>query len=274
LEIEEVFMAKIYKPKETFLSKKWMKEFDVTNILMGVILISVALVVVYIILIVSMLNPIKASIATYQQNKIKLVLVYFILLGFPIFSGIFIPIRLKMLIKRNIKNLQWIRKALKTEKEVEKILKDLSDEYSVYRNISFGYGDIDAVVVGPTGIFVIEVKYNKGLVSHDGYGRITVIDGIEPKKNYRKQVIGESIRLKRYLDEETNEKVWVFPVLVFPFASVMKGTVLENKNDNYKVPVLGKEEVLQYIYQHEKEHSLKKIEKCKQAMDKFIENMN
>jgi len=267
-------MAQIHKPKETFLNEKWIKEFDVTNVLMDVIFISVALAAVYIVFIAVMFNPIKASVVMYQQNKIKLILGYATLLGLPLFSGIFIPIRLKMLIKGNIKNLKRIRKALKTEREVEKILKDLSDEYSVYRNISFGYGDIDAAVIGPTGVFAIEVKYNKGLISQDNKGHINVIDGIEPKKDYRRQVIGESLQLKKYLDKETGEKIWVFPVLVFPIASVMKEIVLENKNDNYKVPVLGKEEVLQYIYQHEKEYSLKKIEKCKHAMDKFIEDMN
>lgn len=263
-------MAKIHKPKETFLGEKWLKEFGITGALTDVIAISIVLAVVYIIIIVLMLGSIKTSIIATQQNKIKVVLGYFFLLGFPLFAGIFIPFRLRMLMKKNIRTLREIGKESKAEKEVEKILKNLSDEYSVYMNVSFGYGDIDAVVIGPTGVFAVEAKYNTGFISQDSKGLISVIEGIEPKKNYRRQVIGESTQLKKYLDKKTGEKTWVFPVLVFPVADVMKGIILENKHDKYKVPVLGKEELIQYIYQHEKEYSLKKIEKCKKVMDKFV----
>lgn len=266
-------MAKIHKPKETFLDKKWLEEFDTTDTLTGVITISIALAVIFIIVIVLMFGSIKTSIVATQQNKIKLFLGYFFLLGFPLFAGIFIPFRLRMLIKKNIRTLKEIGKESKAEREVEKILENLSDEYSVYMNVSFGYGDIDAVVIGLTGVFAVEVKYNYGLISQDSKGLIGVIEGIEPKKNYRRQVIGESVQLKKYLDKETGEKTWVFPVLVFPVANVMKGIVLENKNDKYKVPVLGKEELIQYIYQHEEEYNLKKIEKCKKTMDKFFVGM-
>ena len=266
-------MAKVHKPKETFLDKKWLKEFDTTDALTAVSLISIALAVIYIIVIVLMFGPIKASIIATQQNKIKVVLGYSLFLGFPLFTGIFIPFRLRMLIKKNIRTLKEIGKESKAEREVEKILKNLSDEYSVYMNVSFGYGDIDAVVIGPTGVFAVEAKYNYGLISQDSKGHIGVIEGIEPKKNYRRQAIGESVQLKKYLDKETGEKTWVFPVLVFPVADVMKGIVLENENDKYKVPVLGKEELIQYIYQHEKEYNLKKIEMCKKVMDKFFVEM-
>jgi len=266
-------MAKIHKPKETFLGEKWLKEFDTTGALTDVSLISIALAVIYIIVIVLMFGPIKASIIATQQNKIKVVLGYSLFLGFPLFTGIFIPFRLRMLMKKNIRTLKEIGKESKTEKEVEKILANLSDEYSVYMNVSFGYGDIDAVVIGPTGVFAVEAKYNTGFISQDSKGLISVIEGIEPKKNYRRQAIGESAQLRAYLNDETGEKTWVFPVLVFPVADVMKGIILENKHDKYKVPVLGKEELIQYIYQHEKEHNLKKIEMCKKVMDKFFAEM-
>jgi hypothetical protein len=262
-------VAKIHKPKETFLDEKWAKEFDITSTLTGVIVISIVLAIAFVILGALLFPFFNALVRANPQIKATLILFYILVFVFPVITGIYIPFRLRMLTKKNIKTLKEIGKASKTEKEVEKILKNLSDEYSVYMNVFLGYGDIDAVVIGPTGVFAVEAKYNNGFIAQDSKGHISVIEGIDPKKDYRRQAIGESSQLKKYLDKETGEKTWVFPILVFPVASVMKGIVLENKNDNYKVPVLGKEELIQYIYQHEKEYDIKKIEMCKKTMDKF-----
>ncbi|MEM3509649.1 MAG: nuclease-related domain-containing protein, partial [Nitrososphaerota archaeon] len=47
-------------------------------------------------------------------------------------------------------------KEREAEKRVQKFLEEnLIEDYHVFKNVYTGYGDIDAIVVGPTGIFVV-----------------------------------------------------------------------------------------------------------------------
>ncbi|MGC8758141.1 MAG: NERD domain-containing protein, partial [Caldisericaceae bacterium] len=106
-------------------------------------------------------------------------------------------------------------KEREAEQKVQKYLKENpTDDYHVFENIYTGYGDIDAVVVGPTEIFMIEIKSNEGIVSEDTNGYLSVIEGNAPNKNYREQVAKELGQVKKYLDNNTNMRVWVTPVLV------------------------------------------------------------
>ncbi|MEM3872791.1 MAG: nuclease-related domain-containing protein, partial [Nitrososphaeria archaeon] len=83
-------------------------------------------------------------------------------------------------------------KEREAEKRVQKFLEDnLTEDYHVFKNVYTGYGDIDAIVVGPTGIFVVEVKSNSGLITKNDKGYLAVIEGESPSKNYREQVIKE-----------------------------------------------------------------------------------
>ncbi len=176
---------------------------------------------------------------------------YLIILPLAIIIGIVTFKQLNSLIKE-VKNDFLVKKReLKAERDVQKFLMEsLTEDYYLFTNIYTGYGDVDAVVVGPNGVFVIEVKSNSGVVSQDDKNRLVIIDGDPPRKNYRKQVIRNSQVIKRILDDKLNRKSFVMPILVFPFASVLKDIVLDSPWDNYKVPVLGKNEVVEYIYTH------------------------
>ncbi|MGB9794183.1 NERD domain-containing protein [Caldisericum exile] len=135
------------------------------------------------------------------------------------------------------------------EQKVQKYLKENpTDDYHVFENIYTGYGDIDAVVVGPTEIFMIEIKSNEGIVSEDTNGYLSVIEGNAPNKNYMEQVAKELGQVKKYLDNNTNMRVWVTPVLVFPFGSVIKNLVLESDYDKFKLPVMNEKDLLKHIY--------------------------
>jgi len=119
----------------------------------------------------------------------------------------------------------------------------------LFKNIYTRYGDIDAIVVGPTGIFLIEVKSNEGLVAKNEKGYLSVIDGDSPHKNYRDQIIKETLQVKKYLDNNVPElRSWVNPVLVFPFGKPMQELVLESGFDNFKIPVVNEKDLLKYIY--------------------------
>jgi len=63
------------------------------------------------------------------------------------------------------------RRGIIGEQKVTRILSAaLSNEYSLFNNVKLKetWGDIDHIVVGPTGIFVIETKNRKGKISYYG----------------------------------------------------------------------------------------------------------
>jgi hypothetical protein len=135
------------------------------------------------------------------------------------------------------------------EKEVQDFLrKNLTEEYHVFENIYTGYGDIDAIVVGPTGIYMIEIKSNSGTITSNSKGYLSIIDGDIPNKNYRDQVKKELHQVKLYLDINTGLNCWVNPVLVFPFGSVMKDLILVSEYDKLVLPVVDKKDLLKHIY--------------------------
>lgn len=91
------------------------------------------------------------------------------------------------------------------ELEVEKNLKQLPDDYAVIPDLKkpFG-GNIDFVVIGPTGVFALEVKYTK---RH--YNRFW-------KRDPAKQAMKNATSLGNYLRKELKDPYFfVKPVVVF-----------------------------------------------------------
>jgi len=136
------------------------------------------------------------------------------------------------------------------ERKVQKFLRDnLTEDYHVFENIFTGYGDIDAIVVGPTGIFMIEIKSNEGLIATNEKGYLSIIEGNTPHKNYRMQAIKELSQVKKYIDNNMpGFHTWINPVLAFPFGDVIKELSLDSGHDNFEIPVLNEKDLLKYIY--------------------------
>jgi hypothetical protein len=153
----------------------------------------------------------------------------------------------------------------KKERDAEKIVQDylrknLTEDYKLFENISTGFGDIDAIVVGPTGIFLIEIKSNSGVIASNEEHKLLIIDGDTPHKNYREQVIKELTQLKKYLDNNTSLNCWINPVLVFPFGTVIKEVKLTSEFDKFSIPVLDLKNLLKYIYSNTQSQRLSKEE--------------
>jgi Ca2+/Na+ antiporter len=166
-------------------------------------------------------------------------------------------------------------KEREAEIEVQDFLrKNLSEEYNLFENIYTGYGDIDAIVVGPTGIYMIEVKSNSGLIAEKdkSKGYLSIIEGDDSKKNYRDQVKKELAQVKNYIDINTGLNSWVYPVLLFPFGSVMKDLNLTSEYDNLILPVLNEKDLLKYIYSNNQtklaSDQIKKIAKALEEWQK------
>lgn len=100
-------------------------------------------------------------------------------------------------------------------------LSNLPDTYSVFHDLthpSIG-GNIDHIVVGPTGVFALETKNWKGHVSLSGQGILTV-DGKHDNTKHGKAILGRALNLKKKIEALSNISTFVQAVMVFPLASV------------------------------------------------------
>jgi hypothetical protein len=116
---------------------------------------------------------------------------------------------------------QHWRSGLNGERRVEKNLSNkLSDGYSLYNDVLLKDGqrggNVDHIVVGPTGIFVIETKNNQGAVTYDRYGW----KGMGENRNPISQVNKSMFRIKDILKncdvfEDDNTRLYLKSIVVF-----------------------------------------------------------
>lgn len=94
-------------------------------------------------------------------------------------------------------------------------LKKLSDDYLVFQDIKIpnGKGNIDFVVLGPTGIFLVEVKSHRGGITFNG--KKLLINNRQFKKDVLKQAMWQSLWLHRFILEKSNKNYFINPILVF-----------------------------------------------------------
>jgi hypothetical protein len=140
-----------------------------------------------------------AQVAQYNPELVLLIL--FIALG------IFLIVANKYVIKS--KKLSFGKLG---EWNVKEELLKLPDEYHVFSNVVVGKGDIDFVVIGPSGVYAIEVKGHSGRIAFDG-SRLTK-NGWSLDKDFIGQAHYEAMDLKKFL-EDHGQKIYVKSVLVF-----------------------------------------------------------
>lgn len=91
----------------------------------------------------------------------------------------------------------------------------LPNSYLIFQDIKIGdKGNIDFVVVGPSGVYIIEVKSHKGNIGFDGQ-ELTINGHVFKEKDILKQAVGEALTLHEYLKEKLKENIFVSPVLAF-----------------------------------------------------------
>lgn len=134
------------------------------------------------------------------------------------------------------------RKGAVGEAFISHVLDNLPDSYYVLNDLATPYGNLDHVVVGPNGIFVLDTKNWKGVVKADGKGDILINE-----KPPAKPVINEFIKRimsirERFLSLCNEKDVYFQPLLVFPIARV---EVLFGSTKN--VHCLTDEQLVEYI---------------------------
>lgn len=109
----------------------------------------------------------------------------------------------------------------KMEERVANILKTLPGNFVVIKNVVVGLGDVDLVVVGPTGVWAIEVKGQDA-----GY-----IKSESPRfKKAIKQTSYGAVSLHGFLKDKLGKEFFVQPLLVYPGERIVlaDGLVREN----------------------------------------------
>jgi hypothetical protein len=74
------------------------------------------------------------------------------------------------------------------EREFIKFLHNLPDTYTVFSDLDFAdsYGNIDHLIIGPNGVFAIDVKNWRGTVAPDGKGELLLNDRPPDKPQIRR----------------------------------------------------------------------------------------
>jgi hypothetical protein len=76
-----------------------------------------------------------------------------------------------------------------------KILANLPNDFYVINGVAAEYGDLDHVVVGPTGVFVIDSKNWRGVVSSDGNAEL-LLNGLATDKPYVRRFVGRMLGVR------------------------------------------------------------------------------
>ena len=135
---------------------------------------------------------------------------------------------------------------LKGEKVVTKLLtSNLSDEYYLLNNLYLhdGGGDIDHIVLGPNGVFVLETKNWSGKIFCNGDEWQKV-----GKRNFSsspsRQVKRNALKIKKLIDNSTNLRVlgiWVEGIVV------LTNNHASLQLNNPTVPILKLSQLLNHI---------------------------
>lgn len=117
-------------------------------------------------------------------------------------------------IKQRSISFTSFRNGQKGEGAVWYELRKLSDKFIVFQDIKIGErGNIDFVVLGPTGLFVLEVKSHRGIINFNGIDLL--INNKFFEKDILKQTMAGALNLRDYLLKKTNQELFIDPVLVF-----------------------------------------------------------
>jgi Holliday junction resolvase-like predicted endonuclease len=142
-----------------------------------------------------------------------LVLIFFIVFLMKIVETL--VLKKERTIKRTVRRAE---RGAVAEEEVGEVLGRLPEGWEVFHDVRSPYGNIDHVLVGDDGIFVIETKSHRGRVS--AQGSTLLIDEKPTEKDFIGQTLGNALWLRDMLKEKTGNDYFVHALLVFTRAFV------------------------------------------------------
>jgi len=118
---------------------------------------------------------------------------------------------------------RWVN-GIEGEGQVVEELEKLPDNYVALRGLKVKeHLDVDCTVVGPTGVFAVEVKSHKGKIGFDGQGLTR--NGRRFKKDFLRQTTAEALGLRDKIRNLAKIELYVEAIVVFSnkYASVRLG---------------------------------------------------
>jgi hypothetical protein len=124
----------------------------------------------------------------------------------------------KYLIKKMEHDEQAWEKGFDGEVMVGKELAgELPNSFSVIHDLATEYGNLDHVVIGPTGVFAVETKNWRGTVTADGNNEL-LLNGKPPDKPVIRQFTRSIMRIRERLIPLVMTEPFIKGVMVFPIA--------------------------------------------------------
>lgn len=115
----------------------------------------------------------------------------------------------------------------------------LPDTFHVFNDVHFPgrTANIDHIVIGPSGIFVLDTKNWRGTVSLSDDGKTLFINGEPDKNNTVNVALSAALDVRDKLRTLTNKDYFVKAILVFPRAKVSPrfNTTVELQQDDYLI---------------------------------------
>ncbi len=111
-----------------------------------------------------------------------------------------------------------LRKGIRGEEAVAEVLAGLPSSYWVLHSVSTGHGDVDHVVIGPTGVFALETKAWEGAFYRS---RGHLFCNGKPAEHVLRQARGAASQVRQLL-LDAGIDLWVEAVMVAARASVSR----------------------------------------------------
>ena len=163
--------------------------------------------------------------------------------------------------KRIVTNLQGARGEWLTANKLEM----LANCYRVFNNVAATNGDLDHVVVGPSGIFAIETKNWRGVIQSNAKGKL--IQNTFRKDDRSIPALNDRIRwLKDRFREATGEDHCIEGLMVFPISFLEV-----NWKDTQGITCLRLDQLCEHIERKRREElSDRAIAEIARVMDSLV----
>lgn len=112
-----------------------------------------------------------------------------------------------------------MRKGAVGENVVAKILADFPENFCVINGLTTPFGDLDHVVIGPTGVYVLDTKNWKGVVAADGKGDL-LLNSKPTDKPVVKPLVTRMMNVREKVKTLCGLEPFFKAVLVFPISRV------------------------------------------------------
>ena len=136
----------------------------------------------------------------------------FILLLVPLLLAYFVYKKYKTADQFSLNYINGWRGEKKTIKYLSEVL---PETFTIFPHIKLSNKkwDIDCVVVGPTGVFTLEIKSHRGVIGW--INSWLTKNGYPVEKDFIKQASGQADGLKKYLLQQLGIEFFVNPLVIF-----------------------------------------------------------